>query len=89
MPLLHQRLHHLRWKIVDAVRLVAADKDSDKKERADGDAAKRSQRTPNEAQSCKGLAGHARMKREQDERSHKPAQGKVHQQSLKERHHVI
>ena len=29
VPLLCHRRHHLRWKIVDAVRLVAADEDAD------------------------------------------------------------
>ena len=66
-PLLHHRRHHLlRWKIVDAVRLVAANEDANQEERAYGNAAKRSERTPDRKQSRKGVAGYARTKHEQE-----------------------
>jgi hypothetical protein len=82
---LRQRRIHVRRL---AVRLVAADEDSDQKERTDGNAAKRRQRTPDGHESRESVSHETRAKHEQGDGGGEAAQRKAQKDSLEHISHV-
>ena len=75
-------------QIVDAVYLVAADKDSDEQERADREASERRQPAPDRKQPHDGGTNLPRAQRHRRQRHAKPAHRQPHYDILKRLNHV-
>ena len=75
-------------QIVDAVYLVAADKDSDEQERADREASERRKPAPDREHPHEGGANRPRAQRHRRQRHAKPAHRQPHYDILKHLNHV-
>lgn len=85
---LHRSHHLLRRETADTVSLVAADKDSDEKERADCEAPKCREPAPDREHPREGNANRPRAQRHHRQRHTKPAQRQPHYDILKRLNHV-